>query len=213
MAELVFDCVDARAEHYAAAPTLVFRLRVAETTGTRVHAIALRCQLRIEPIRRRYDAEEAEGLLDLFGDRERFGETLKPLQFANVSTMVPGFAGSVETDLPVACTYDLDVAASKYFHALRDGEIPLLLLFSGTVFVEGGDGYRIEQVPWSKEARYRVPVGVWRELMDVSFPNTGWVRVHRDTLDALQRFKAQRAIPTWDDTFAMLLKQAEEVEP
>jgi hypothetical protein len=44
--------------------------------------------------------------------------------------------------------------------------------------------------------------------MDLYFPNSGWLRVGRDTLDALQRFKASRALPTWDQALEQLLKQA-----
>jgi hypothetical protein len=212
MSELAFDCLGARAERYAAAPTLVLRLRLAETSGQRVHAIALRCQLRIEPQRRRYSDEEAERLLDLFGEPHRWGDTLKPLQFATVSQMVPGFSGSLELDLPVPCTYDLEVAATRYFHALRDGEIPLLLLFSGTVFLQRPGGFAVEQVPWHKEASYRLPVAVWREMMDRYFPNSGWLRVRRETLDALQRFKSRQALPTWDLALEALLKRAGEDE-
>ena len=212
MAELVFDCLDARPDRWAAVPTLLFRLRVAETSGQRVHPIALRCQLRIEPQRRRYSPEESADLLELFGEPARWGETLKPLQFTNVSLMVPGFAGSVEVDLPVPCTYDFEVAAAKYLHALDDGEVPLLLLFSGTVFAKGDGGMTVDQVPWHKEASYRMPVTVWRQLMDLYFPNSAWIRLRRDTLDALQRYKARQAMPTWDDVLVALLGRAAEAE-
>ncbi|HEX3212521.1 MAG TPA: DUF6084 family protein, partial [Actinomycetota bacterium] len=137
MTDLVFDCIDGQADRYAAVPTLQLKLRISETTGAQVHAIALRCQIRIEPQRRRYSPEEADGLLELFGEPPRWGDTLKPMQFATVSLMVPSFTGSTEIDLPVPCTYDFEVAASKYLHALGDGEVPLLLLFSGTVFTKG----------------------------------------------------------------------------
>jgi hypothetical protein len=210
MTELVFDCLDVRPERYAASPTLSFRLRIAETSGEAVHAIALRCQIRIEPQRRRYSAEEADRLLDLFGERPRWGDTLKPLQFAMVSTMVPGFVGSTEVDLQVPCTYDFEVAAAKYLHALDGDEVPLLLLFSGTVFAKGQTGFTVAQVPWHKEASYRLPARVWRELMDLYFPNEAWIRIRRDTLDALQSFKARQALPTWDDAVEVLLKQAGE---
>jgi hypothetical protein len=197
LTDLVFDCVDAQPDRYAAVPTLQLRLRISETTGERVHAIALRCQIRIEPQRRRYSTEEADGLLELFGEPARWGDTLKPMQFANVSLMVPGFAGSIEVDLP----------------ALGDGEVPLLLLFSGTVFTKGTSGFSVGQVPWHKEAVYRLPVSVWREIMDRFFPGSGWIRVRRDTLDALQRFKAVRALPTWDDALEALFKEAGEAGP
>jgi hypothetical protein len=125
--------------------------------------------------------------------------------------VVPSFTGTTEVDVPVVCTYDFEVGAAKYLHALSGGEVPMLLLFSGTAFRRTDDGrFEVEQVPWHLESRYRVPVAVWRELMDRFFPGGGWIRVHRDTLDALQRFKAERALPTWEDAFAALLKQAGE---
>lgn len=210
MAELAFDCLDVAPQRYAAAPTLTVRLRITETSGQRVHAIALRCQIRIQPHRRHYSAAEAERLVDLFGETPRWGDTLKPLQFTTVSTMVPRFAGSVDVELPVPCTYDLEVAATKYFHGVDDGEVPLLLLFSGTVFTRGPEGMAVDQVPWHKEADYRMPVRVWRELMDLYFPDSGWVRLRRDTLDALGRFKSQQAIPTWDETLQALLEKVGE---
>ncbi|MFN2490882.1 MAG: DUF6084 family protein [Actinomycetota bacterium] len=210
MTELVFDCVDAQPERYGAVPTLLFKLRVSETSGEAIHAIALRCQIRIEPQRRRYSPAEEERLLDLFGETPRWGDTLKPLQFTSVGVMVPGFKGSTDIDLPVVCTYDFEVAAAKYFHSLEDGEIPLLLLFSGTVFAKAGSGFAIHQVPWHKEDSYRLPVRVWRELMDMYFPNSAWIRVRRETLDALQLFKSRRALPMWDDAFEALLEEAGE---
>lgn len=213
MADLVFDCVDVRPERYAAAPTLNFRLRIAETTGTRVEAIALRCQIRIEPQRRRYSASQQERLRDLFGEPGRWGETLQPFQFVTVSTMVPAFDGSIESDLPVTCTYDMEVASGAYFHALDDGEVPLLLLFSGTVFGRG-DGGRVvvDQVPWHQECAYRLPAATWRHLMDAYFPNSAWLRLHRDTVGALGRFKSRNALATWDDTMTALLERAEDAD-
>ena len=210
MTDLVFDCVDAQPDRYAAVPTLQLKLRISETTGAQVHAIALRCQIRIEPQRRRYSPEEADGLLELFGEPPRWGDTLKPMQFATVSLMVPSFTGSLEIDLPVPCTYDFEVAASKYLHALGDGEIPIVLLFSGTVFTKGPSGFTVEPVAWDLEAPFRLPVAVWRGAMDLYFPNSAWIRVSRDTLDALQRFKSGRALPTWDQAFEQLVKQAGE---
>jgi hypothetical protein len=208
MAELSFDCIDARAERYSAVPTIVLRLRVSESTGQRVDAIALRCQIRIEPHRRRYTEAEAQRLEDLFGQTDRWADTLKPVQFATVSTMVPGFTGSVEFDLPVMCGYDLEVASTKYFNALDDGQTPLLLLFSGTVFATAGQRLSVQQVPWSNEASYQLPASVWRAAVDVHFPASGWIRLSRHTLDELQRFKSRAALPTWDSVVAALLAAA-----
>jgi len=209
VSELVFDCTGAKADAYAVAPTLVFRLRIAETTGQPIGGIALRAQLRIEPLKRRYSDAEAERIGDLFGERPRWGDTMKPLQFATVAQMVPAFSGSVEVDLPVPLTYDFDVATAKYFHGLEDGEIPFVLLFSGTTFLDEGGTLSIEQIPWHKETSYRLPVAVWREAMDQHFPDSTWVRLRRDTLDDLQRFKSRLTLPTWDDTIETLLRLAE----
>ena len=207
MPELVFDCLGARSDPYAAGPTMTFRLRIAETTGERVHAIALRCQLRIEPQKRRYTDAEAQQLDGLFGDRSRWAETLRPLQFAEVSAMVPGFTGSVEVDVAVPCTYDLEIAASSYFHALDEGDIPLVLLFSGTVFLRGDNGFNVAQVPWHKEATCRVQVTEWRAMMDRFYPNSGWLRLSRDTLAALGAYKNARVLPTWEQAITALLAE------
>ena len=208
MANLTFACAEAAAERYAATPTLSFKLTITESTGVRVHAIALRCQIRIEPHRRTYSAAEARRLNDLFGDTSRWAETVKPIQFAMVSTMVPGFTSATEVSLPVPCTYDLEVASARYLQGLDDGTIPLLLLFSGTVFLDQGEGFSVELIPWSCEATYRMPVSVWRDVVDFHFPGSAWLRCSRETLDALSAFKAEHALPTWDATLAALLAAA-----
>jgi hypothetical protein len=191
----------------------MLQVRVTETSGVAVHALVLRGQIRIEPQRRRYGPEEEERLYELFGETPRWGDTLRPFLWAHVSTTVPGFTGAAEFDLAVPCTYDFEVAAAKYLHALVGGEIPLLVLFSGTVFTPGERGFSAEPISWDLEASYRLPVAIWRQVMDKYFPNSGWVRVSRDTLDRLQRFKTGRALPTWDQAFESLLKQAGEDSP
>ena len=118
-----------------------------------------------------------------------------------------------EVDLPVPCSYDLEVASARYLQGLDDGTIPLLLLFSGTVFVATEEGYSVELVPWSAEASYRMPVRVWRDLVDMHFPGRAWLSCSRDTLDALSAFKAQRALPTWDATLAALMAEAGPAGP
>lgn len=205
MAGLKFQILGARAEPYAAVPTLVFKLRIEETGGQRIHAIALRCQIQIEPNRRSHSPAEQAKLLEMFGVPGRWGETVKPLLWTHVSVMVPSFQGAVTVDVPLTCTYDFEVTAAKYFEGLDDGEIPLLFLFSGTVFTPGGTGFMVERVPWEKEAAFRLPVRVWREVMDLYFPNSAWIRLTRESVAALQRFKAERALPTWDDAVAALL--------
>jgi hypothetical protein len=211
VSSLSFEVLGARAEPHAAVPTLALRLRLTEADAQPVHAVALRCQLMIEPQKRRYEPEEQARLVELFGETPRWGETLRPFLWTNVATTIGGFVGSTEVDLLVPCTYDMEVAGTKYLHALADGsEIPLLLLFSGTTFSRRGNGMSVAPVAWHEDARYRLQVAVWRDMMDRYFPNSGWLTVGRPVLDALTRFKASRALITWDQTLEILLKEAGE---
>ncbi|MEU1185052.1 DUF6084 family protein [Streptomyces sp. NPDC005820] len=204
MTEFSFSCTGVRADRFAAGPTLVFRLHVTASGDTPVHALALRCQIRIEPARRGYDDGEADALKDLFGERSRWGGTLNPVQFAQVPLMVSGFTGETEADLVVPCTYDLDIAATRYLAALTDGEVPLLMLFSGTAFT-GAGGFRVEPVPWDREAAFRMPVATWREMVEQHFPGCGWIRLPRDTMDALLAYRSRHALPSWEATVEALL--------
>ena len=96
--------------------------------------------------------------------------------WTHASVTVPPFRESTVVDLPVACTFDFNVAAAKYFAGLDDGEVPLNLMFSGTIFYETADGgLQIEQIPWDSEAKYRLPVRVWKEMMDIYYPNIAWL--------------------------------------
>ncbi len=204
MSDIDFEVLGVKPDPYAAAPTLLFGLKLTELTGQVVHSVSLRCQIRIEPQMSRYEPAEEERLLALFGETPRWGDTLKPFLWTHASTMVAGFSGTTEVDLPVPCTYDFEVSAAKYLHALGDGDVPLVLLFNGTVFSASG----VEPVPWHKEAHCKMPAVVWRQLMDLYFPNSGWIRLRRDTLDELERFKADRALPTWEQAMEVLLKGA-----
>jgi hypothetical protein len=210
MAELGAEIVGVRVEPYAAVPTLLWSLRLVESTGVRVHTVALHTQVRIEPQRRRYDRLEQDRLLDLFGEPTRWGDTLRPFLWTHVDTTVSGFDGETVVDLPMACTYDFDVAGSKFLHGLEGGEVPLVFLFNGTVFTRGDAGFAAELVPWHLECEYRLPVTLWRELMDRYFPGGGWLRLDRGTIDRLQRYRAEQALPTWEQAIAALLKAAGE---
>jgi len=118
----------------------------------------------------------------------------------------------VVSDLPIPCTFDFNVAATKYFHAVSNGDIPLNLLFSGSVFYAGPEGtMQVAPVPWNKEARFRLPVRVWREMMDIHYPNSAWLYLRRDVFERLYEYKMQRGIPTWEQALEGLL--AAEQEP
>ena len=215
MPELSFKVEGAAAVPHAAAPLLALKLQVTNAHSAElIQAIALRCQVRIEATRRHYGENDHERLLDLFGDPQRWSQTVKSLLWTFVSVVVPPFTGSIVVDVPIHCTYDFNVASAKYFYALHDGEVPLLLLFSGTVFYAAEDGgLQVEQIPWDREAAYQLPVRVWREMMDQYYPNSAWLSLRQDVFDQLYQYKMQRGLPTWEQTVESLLVAVNEDVP
>ncbi|WP_428341574.1 DUF6084 family protein [Mycobacterium sp.] len=207
---LAFTVVDVLSEPYAAVPTLSARVKVASSDDDPVHAIALRCQIRFDPLRRGYSDEEAVGLTDLFGPRERWATTQRTFLWQHTAAMVPAFVGSTELTLSLECTYDFEVAAAKYLHALRDGAVPLQFLFSGTVFKAGQRGFSVRQVSWDCEDRYDMPVQVWQQLIRQHYPNTGWVRLPHDTVAALAAYKSARSLLSIEDAVTALLDAARQ---
>jgi len=215
MPDLNFEVVGAEAPAFAAVPTLIFKLRIGNAIEQeRIFTVALRCQIQINVIRRRYSPEAQERLLEVFGEPKRWGETLRPLLWTHTSTVVPQFSGSTIVDLPVPCTYDFEVVGTKYFDALREGEIPLTFLFSGTIFYEGeADNLQVGQISWSKEAAYRLPVALWQEMIQRYYPNSAWIRLHKDVFEQLYRYKATHSLPTWEEVVVHLLQASgEEVQ-
>ncbi len=205
MTDIAFAVVGIEPEPYAVTPVLNALLDIAAVGDDPIHAIALRCQVRIEPMRRGYSDEEAAGLLDLFGPRDRWSNTLHNFQWLQTGAMVQGFTGATQVNLPLECTYDFEVAAAKYLHALRDGYVPLQFLFSGTIFSKGQRGFAVQQVPWDREDRFEMPVSVWRDLIDRHYPNTGWLRLNRDTIAALFAYRSARGLLSFDDAVTSLL--------
>lgn len=206
MSELTFRVTGARAEPHAAAPLLVIGLEIAEAAGDDVRVVGLRCQIRIEPRQRPYTADEAARLSDLFGERPRWAETMRPVLWTHASLVVPGFRRRTQVELQIPCSYDFEVAAAKYFHALDDGDIPLRLLFSGTVFTQRESGLAVEPIPWHAEVVHRLPVATYRDVIDRYFPDSAWLRLRRETFDALHRFKSRRALPSWEQAIDALLR-------
>jgi len=186
---------------------LSFKLHVANAASDEpIHTVVLRCQVQIEATRRSYHESERERLFELFGEPQRWSRTLKSMLWTIASVTVPPFCGETVVDLHVPCTYDFNVAAAKYFHALEEGEVPLTLLFSGTAFYEADDGaLQVAQIPWDKEAMYRLPVRVWKEMMEHYYPNSTMLSIHKDVFDRLYRYKMQHGLPTWEQVLERLL--------
>jgi Family of unknown function (DUF6084) len=191
---------------HAASPTLDFTLAVDDDSRREIFMAGLSVQIQIEPAKRTYDAESREKLTELFGDPRRWTTTAQRMHWTTESVLIPSFTGSTTAHIEVLCNYDVELAAAKYFHSVTDGEIPLAFHFNGSVYYSGGDGrLQVLQVPWDTTADFRMPVGVWRDMVDSYYPYRGWVPVHRDTLDALQRLKARLGAPTFDAAVTELL--------
>jgi hypothetical protein len=195
----------ARAEH-TALPTLRFALRVDSVDGRPIRSVLLDCQVQIAARRRRYDDAARDRLFELFGPAGNWGASLRTLLWTRTTLVVPPFTGSTTVDLDVACTYDLEVAAARYLAALSDGEVPLELLFSGSVFYDGPSGHlQTTRISWQSEAAYDLPVAVWRETMEHHFPDTAWLRLPRESFERLSAYKSRRALPGWGDVVDELL--------
>lgn len=191
---------------HAATPGVRFHVHISEPEGREIYTVALSTQIQIDPARRAYDDETRERLVELFGEPERWGATTHSFQWARVESLVPSFTGSTLFAVEVPCTYDLEVASAKYFDSLPDGEVPLSFHFNGTVLYRGADDrLQVVLVPWSCSSKWRMPVDVWKRTIAAHYPGGGWIRLQRETLDALARRKAERGLHSFDDTVRELL--------
>ena len=205
---LDFAVESAEAVRFAAAPTVLFTVRV--VSDKPVRSLALNAQIRIAPARRRYSERDQERLVELFGPPERWGESLRTFLWAHASALVPPFEDETSAELTAPCTYDLEVATAKYFYALDDGDVPLELLFSGTVFFATDEGgLQAAQIPWDSEATFRMPVRMWKQAIESHFPGSAWLRLREDVFDRLVAYKARHALPTWEATVDELLEGRE----
>jgi hypothetical protein len=212
MPDLNFRVEHAQAIPFAAAPLIAFRIRVENANAEEaVHTVALRVQIQIETTRRGYDGQDQDRLLDLFGEPNHWAQTLRPMLWTHASVVIPAFAGHTLVDLHVPCTFDFNIAATKYFHALSDGDIPLQLMFSGNTFYADTHGsLQVAPISWDKEARFRLPVKVWKEMMDLYYPNSAWLCLRRDVFERLLQYKMHRGMPTWEQALESVIPVVED---
>ncbi len=204
--QLRFTVRDAQAVEHVAVPTISFAMEVESAGVTDIRSLLLDVQIQIGARRRHYDESSHDRLFELFGPVAGWGATLRTLLWTRTTLVVPPFAARTSVELPVVCTYDLEVAASRYFDALADGEVPLEFLFSGTVFY--GAPLQAARISWDSEAEYRLPVRVWKETMERHFPGTAWLRLRKERFDRLVEYKSRRALASWEDVIDELLERA-----
>ena len=212
MVDLHLSVDSAEPVRFAAAPLLAFKIRIAnDPSDELVHTIALKAQIQMEVTRRQYDAGEQSRLRDLFGSPDRWGQTLRSMLWTHASVIVPQFRGSTTAELHVPCSFDFNIAATKYFHGLSAGDIPLCFQFSGTVFYQGQEGaLQVSPISWDKEAKYRLPVKVWKALMDEYYPNSTWLALRKDVFERLYDYKVREGIPTWEQALDRMLASVHE---
>ncbi len=203
-----FSVLDVQAVRHSAAPLLSFDGHVTESSGREVFTVALTVQIMLEPAKRSYDDATKERLVELFGAPERWAQTTNNFLWSEIDVLLPAFTGATGFRIPVPCTFDMEIAAAKYLYSLRDGEVPLLFNFVGSIFYRGQDGrIQITQVPWECSARHSMPISTWRDMMAYHYPNGSWIRVDEQTMDALAARKAEEGMPTYDMTIARMLEE------
>jgi len=214
MPDLSFEIKAAKSVPYSATPLIGFDLHIHNRGGETIQTVALRCQVQIEVTRRNYSPDDQKRLQDLFGEPHRWGQTLHNLLWTHVSVIVPGFDGGTSVELPVPCTFDFNVAAVKYFHGVEDGEIPLCFQYSGTVFYAAEGGHlQVAPISWDKESKFRLPVKLWKAMMDMYYPNSAWLCLQRDTFERLHQLKIHMGAPTWEEMLETLWQGAGEGVP
>ncbi|MDQ3621055.1 MAG: DUF6084 family protein [Verrucomicrobiota bacterium] len=190
-------------------PLLHFKVGITNTPPDEtIQSVILQAQIQIQAPQRSYNEKEKAKLIDLFGTPDTWGTTLRAKLWTLSSTTVRTFAGNTEAILPVPCSFDLNVAGTKFFYALEDGEVPLLFLFSGTIFYAAPDGrLQVQQISWNKECTYRMPINVWQKMMDHHYPNSAFISLERGVFDRLYEYKRGAGVCSWEQAIEKLLAQ------
>jgi hypothetical protein len=191
-------------------PLLHFQLKIRnQPAEEKIQSVILHAQIQIQAPQRSYSPNEKSKLFELFGAPEQWGQTLRNKLWTHAQNVVRAFSGSTDATLPVPCSYDLNLAAAKYFYALEEGIVPLLFLFSGTIFYAGTDGrLQVQQISWNKESTYRMPIARWKEIMQHHYPNSAWLYLDREIFERLCDFKRRSGSTSWEQVIERLLARA-----
>ncbi len=205
--DLNFTIEGAEPLRFAAAPHIAFKLAVTNPTNVTIHSVIVKCQIQIDVSRRQYSAAEQSSLSDLFGESKRWSETLRTLLWTNATVVVPSFKGAISVALQVPCTFDFNVATTKYFAGINQGDIPVSFLFSGTIFYESDNSpLQVFPIPWEKEASFRMPINVWQDMMNAYYPNTTWLCLERNAFEKLSAYKIQHGLPTFEEALTKAME-------
>jgi hypothetical protein len=206
--QLAFAVTGARALPGAAVPTIALTLAIEKLAGAPVRSLTVAVRVDIAPARRAYDAREQARLSPLYGAPGQWDATLAALPWARTTVLVGPFSDRARAEAILPCSYDFEVAGARYLHALGDGDIPVELMFSGTIlYTDAARGVQAAPIPWDHEATYRVPVAVWRAAVRGVFGDSAWVRLPRPTFDRLCAYRTRIAAPDWGTAIEALLEE------
>ncbi|EHK88026.1 DUF6084 family protein [Saccharomonospora azurea] len=189
-----------------AVPALRLRLRV--SCDRPVRSLTLAVSVRIAAALRDYTAEERTRLRGVFGMPEQWAASVGELVWARPVLHVAGFTGHTDVDVPVPCGQDVELASVSYLSALSDGDVPLRLHFSGTVFHDSGGGLAVTRLPWDSEVKYRLPLACWQEVRRTYFGRHRWLRVEEAVYERLHDYRVRHAYGSPQEAIEALLEQA-----
>jgi hypothetical protein len=192
---------------FAASPTLVLKLGVRAPAGQQeISSVLLRTMVRIEAGARTHNANETRKLRELFGEPSQWARASRSLLWAQVTSVVNAFSGSTTVEVHVPCSWDLAALASRYLRALDGGEVPITAQLSGSVFYPGASGLTVAPIPWSSEAAHRLPVQLFREVIDEHLSGSDVIALRHEVLDRLDAYRQQHGLTSWDAALEHLLR-------
>jgi hypothetical protein len=211
VAEIGFRVVRASAVEHSASPELALTVEVS-LPGASVDCILLRSSVRIEAGRRSHDEAERERLRELFGGESLWARSSKSLLWSRATSVVPGFDGATSVDIALPCSYDLAASAFRYLHGVGEGDVPITVQFSGTLFFRSEGVLQVTQIPWDREAPFRVPVDLFRTAIDAHFPNAAVLGLGRAVFERLDGYRRKRGMRSMDEAIERLLGSEAEGE-
>lgn len=214
MPDLDFQVTGVEPVEHGLAPVLEFKLQInAPSAPQAVQALILQTQIQILAPQRRYSDDEKEKLREIFGPPEDWSRTLRNRFWTQVSITTGAFSQCARVNLQVPCSSDLNLLGTKYFSALGEADVPLLFLFSGSVFYSGNDGQlQVLRIPWQKECIFHMPLAVWRGMMRRFFPDSVLLCLRHEAFDRLSAFKREARLATWEEAIELLLRESQKAE-
>ena len=127
--------------------------------------------------------------------------------------LVPSFTGETEFEIQVPCTYDHEVAATKYFGGLGDGASRCSSTSTGRVFYRSADGrLQMMLLPWDLSVRYELPVATWRGMIDRHYPRAAGSGCGTRRSTDSRRRSWERGSATFDATVDGAARRATEAD-